>query len=66
MIEIVLILGVLFVLGVVVLTHIGTNASLNMIEQESGFPQDPSINHIFFVVESVLILVLLYLFKNIS
>lgn len=66
MIEIILIIGVIFVLALVGLIHLGYYIGSTIMKDQLDFSFDSSTNHLFIVVETILALVLVYLFKNIS
>ena len=66
MIEVILILGLLFVLGVVILLHIGATADLPFIRETTNTEPDPSAHPLFLTIETILLLVIVYLCKNIS
>ena len=64
MIELLLILGLIFVLVLVGLIHIGATVENPIIQDITNSPANPSLNPWFYSVESVLVLNIFYLVIN--
>ena len=64
MIEIILLLGLLFVLGVVGLLHFAATADIPMITHISGIEPDPSLHPWFLAIETIVICCGIYILQN--
>lgn len=63
MLEVLLIIGLLFILGVVVLIHFVATSTQPWVLEITGVSADPSLHPICFLVETILILSIMYIFK---
>ena len=64
MVELILILGLLFILGIVILLHILSTSDMPEIRETTNVQKNPSLHPWFFTVEAILLLKILYISKQ--
>ena len=64
MIEIILIIGLLFVICVVGFLHFAATSNIDYVREASGFDADPTVHPWFVTIEAILLLCLTYIIQN--
>ena len=65
MIEFILIVGLIFVLGMMVLLHIGATVDLPWLTDITDIPSDPSLHPWFLTAEAVVLCSIIYIIQHI-
>ena len=65
MLEIVLILGLIFVLGMLVLQHIGATVDIPWLNEMTDLPPDRSLHPWYITAEVVILLTIIYIVQHI-
>lgn len=66
MVELLLILGLVYVLGVTILMHVSSTINLSYMQDLTGAEADPSLHPWFFLAEAALVLSILYIVLQVS
>ena len=64
MLEIILILGLMFVLGMLILQHIGATVDIPWVNETTDLPADPSLHPWYITAEVVILLTIIYIVQN--
>ena len=59
--EIILILGLLFIFGLALIMHLICTCDLPIFRQITGFPADPAFHPWFLIIEAILLLTMIYI-----
>ena len=59
--EIILILGLLFIFGLALIMHFVSTSDLPIFRQISGVPADPGFHPWFLIIEAILLLTMIYI-----
>ena len=65
MLEIILIIGLIFVLGIIVLLHIGATIELPWLTDITDIPPDPTLHPWFLTAEAVILCSISYIIQHI-